>query len=83
MFDLHLSCIFIIYSMSKLIKLCLIFIGGCGLARGNGAYEFLRCQLCQTKRPEGQIKDCSCDFETVDDAVENFFLPILKNLTER
>lgn len=30
---------------------------------------------------EGQIEDCNCNFETVDRAVSNFFIPILVELT--
>lgn len=30
---------------------------------------------------DGQISDCNCKFETVDDAVTNFFIPLLNNVT--
>lgn len=31
----------------------------------------------------GQINDCNCKFETVDNAVSNFFIPLLANITSR
>lgn len=43
--------------------------------------DFLQCNLCDTKMPEGRISDCRCDFSTVDHAVKNFYVPLLGNIT--
>ena len=32
---------------------------------------------------DGKISDCSCEFDTVNNAVNNFFIPVLRNITAR
>jgi hypothetical protein len=48
-----------------------------------GVIDFLECQLCESVKPEGTIKDCSCEYNTVDTAVNDYFIPVLKNLTSK
>eukprot|EP00605_Chrysophyceae_sp_TOSAG23-4_P001507 GSChrysophyteH1.ASY1.ANO1.1651.1 assembled CDS len=43
--------------------------------------EFLQCRLCESVNPSGRISDCSCDYDSVNHAVENFFRPLLKQIT--
>lgn len=37
----------------------------------------------QTLEPHGLVKDCSCDFQTVNNAATEFFAPLLQQLQER
>jgi hypothetical protein len=37
----------------------------------------------QTLEPHGLVKDCSCDFQTVNHAATEFFAPLLQQLQER
>jgi hypothetical protein len=52
------------------------------LARVNFNRLFERPDL-QIPALSGQIEDCCCDVETVDDANKRHFLPILHDLTKR
>ena len=49
----------------------------------NPFRDFMQCRLCRSVRLEGLISDCSCDFRSVDKSVNEFFSPILENLTAR
>ncbi|KAA0175215.1 hypothetical protein FNF27_03223 [Cafeteria roenbergensis] len=51
-------------------------------AAGSGLLGFARCHLCETRAPEGPIEDCcqECDAATVDEATNDFFLPLLNDL---
>jgi hypothetical protein len=42
-----------------------------------------KCGLCNKIKLEGNVSDCSCDFDSVNSAVNNFFTPLLKDLTTR
>jgi len=52
-----------------------------GTPSGANLRDFLQCRLCETVNPEGNISDCSCDFASVNLAVEHFFQPLLRNIT--
>ena len=59
-------------------NIILIFISiklSCGL---NNILDLFKCKIC-----EGKISDCSCDYESVDDAVSMFYGPMLKEITSR
>ena len=36
---------------------------------------------CDTLKLEGDIKDCKCQYEDVNDALPNFYLPLLRHIT--
>lgn len=44
--------------------------------------EYLQCKFCEAVNPEGNISDCSCDFESVNVAAEHFFEPLLREITQ-
>lgn len=46
-------------------------------------YDYLSCYLCEyTPLTSGKVGDCSCEYDAVNRAASEFFLPILRNLTE-
>ena len=44
--------------------------------------NFLKCNICETKTMHGRVSDCNCDFDAVNKAVSQFFLPKLSELTQ-
>jgi hypothetical protein len=46
-------------------------------------YQKLQCSICQLEELRGSISDCKCHYESVNYAVENFFIPHLRNITSR
>ena len=49
----------------------------------SSLYDYFACYLCEyTPSISGKVGDCSCEFDSVNRAASDFFLPILRNLTE-
>lgn len=46
-------------------------------------HSLLKCALCQSQELHGQIADCKTQYHTVNIAARNFYVPRLKELTER
>ena len=44
--------------------------------------EFISNNLCEAKEPNGTIGDCCCEYSTVDSAINSFYVPVLKKITE-
>ena len=43
-------------------------------------HDFLQCRLCESVRLEGLVSDCKCDFNSVNEAVTSFFVPLLDEI---
>ncbi|CEG36200.1 endoplasmic oxidoreductin-1 [Plasmopara halstedii] len=44
--------------------------------------DYLQCQVCQTPELKGSVQDSACDYKTVDKAVNEFFHPLLQELSQ-
>ncbi|CAM9484266.1 unnamed protein product [Phaeothamnion confervicola] len=47
------------------------------------AKALLECNVCKTSKLTGTVDDCCIDFSTVDEATQNFFLPVLTSLQKK
>ena len=54
----------------------------CLVSVHSSLYDYLSCYLCEySPSITGKVGDCSCEFDSVNRAASDFFLPILHNLT--
>lgn len=59
-----------------------ILVGMCSFVRSN-LVKLMEDTCCSTVRTSGPISDCSCDYDDVNSAVHDYYVPLLANLTSR
>ena len=47
------------------------------------ALDFMRSKVCQTCDLDGLVGDCGCEFDTVNQANQEHFQPLLRELVQR
>ncbi|TDH64873.1 uncharacterized protein CCR75_000601 [Bremia lactucae] len=50
--------------------------------RSRDMIDYLQCQVCQTPELTGSVQDSACDYKTVDKAVNEYFHPLLHELSQ-
>jgi hypothetical protein len=67
----------------KIAHYLVYFLATVSISNSDSITDFIKCQVCRTKKLNGKISDCDCDFESVNGAVKDFYAPLLANITSR